>query len=86
MKNKMFKIARQMKEEGKDLARGKYVRGEGGEIMVQEEDIKRRWKKYFENLLNESNEHIVEEIVKTEGSIECITKEEIREALRDMKN
>ena len=41
------------------------------------EDIMERWKSYFEELLNEANEHHLEEESKVEGPIRGVTEEEV---------
>ena len=84
--NKMFRIARQMKTEGKDVVQGNFVKSETGEILVEEADIKIRWKEYFEGLLNKSSNFTIDEPIITEGPTERVTEEEVRSALCDMKN
>ena len=46
----------------------------------------RQWKQYFENLLNECNEHELELVGKVEGPIENVTSEIVERALKKMKN
>ncbi len=55
-KQKMFKMAKQMKEERKDVTGARYVKDEHGNIKVGEADIMQRWKRYFSELLNEENQ------------------------------
>ena len=57
----MFKIAKQMREERKDIVGGKYIKDEDENILVREQDIRERWRKYFEELLNEANPYEREE-------------------------
>ena len=40
-----------MKKERKDITGAKYVRGENGSILVEENEINERWKRYFDGLL-----------------------------------
>lgn len=56
-------------------------------MLTKEKDISlyKRWKEYFEKLLNESNEFVVGRVAPTEGPVEEITNEEIRSALASMK-
>ena len=49
----MFRIAQSMSEDRKDVKGAKYIKDENGKIKIKEEDIMRRWKQYFEKLLNE---------------------------------
>jgi hypothetical protein len=83
--NEMFKIAKQMKKERKDVLGAKYVKDDRGEIKVQEKEILERWATYFGELLNEENQHNIEETEGIEGPIEDITKEEVERALGEMK-
>ena len=55
--------------------------------MVEKSTMKSRWKKYFENLMNEENCRKNEKVTKTnkmKGKI--IKKEEVPRALKKMKN
>ena len=85
-KQKMFKIAKQMREERKDVAGGMYIKDENENILVEEQDIRERWRKYFEELLNEGNPYEVDEEEKVEGPVEEISETEIKRALKKMKN
>ncbi len=84
-KQKMFKIAKQMKEERKDVIGTRYVRDEHGNIKVEEADITQRWKRHFSKLLNEENQYELEDHLKVEGSILGVTEKEVKEALQKMK-
>ncbi len=81
----MFKIAKQMKEERKDVIGARYVKDEHGNIKVEEADIMERWKRYFCELLNEENQYELEDHLKFEGPKMGVTVEEVEEALRKMK-
>uniref|UniRef100_A0A6A7FPU9 Retrovirus-related Pol polyprotein LINE-1 n=1 Tax=Hirondellea gigas TaxID=1518452 RepID=A0A6A7FPU9_9CRUS len=85
-KGKMFRIAKQMRKDRKDIVGAMFIKDEAGDIKVEERGIMERWKRYFEQLLNEENEYEIEEIDRTEGPIGNITEEEVRMALRGMKN
>ena len=54
---KMFKIAKQMRKEKKDIVGSKYVRDENGTLKVKEEKVMERWRSYFSSLLNKTNEY-----------------------------
>ena len=63
------------------------IKSNNGEVMVEEEKVKQRWKEYFDNLLNQENpreqrETRAEEI---ERDVEDISAEDVRDALRRMK-
>mgnify|MGYP001793399979 CR=1 FL=1 len=51
----MFKIAKQMRKERKDIIGSKYLRNENGTLKVKEDEIMERWIIYFSSLLNERN-------------------------------
>ncbi len=77
----MFKMAKQMKEERKDVTGARYVKDEHGNIKVEEADIMQRWKRYFSEPLNEENQYEIEDHLQVEGSILGITEKEVEEAL-----
>lgn len=85
LKKEMFKIAKQMKKEKKDVVGAKYIKEEQGNIMVDEKEIMERWRRYFRGLLNEENDHNIEEVVMVEGPVERIKEEEVELALKNMK-
>ncbi len=84
-KQKMFKMAKQTKEERKDVINAKYAKDEHGNIKVEEADIMQRWKRYFSELLNEENQYKLEDHLKVEGPILGVTEKEVEEALQKMK-
>lgn len=75
----------QMKRERGDVVGAMFVK-DGGNIMVEKEMILERWSKYFNELLYEENEYTINETEKVEGPQEKITEEEVKEALKEMKN
>ena len=85
-KQKMFKIAKQVKKERKDVVGARYIKDEAGHIKVKDTDILQRWRRYFNELLNEENHHELEQHPKVEGPIIGVTEKEIRDALKSMKS
>ena len=61
--NEVFKIAKQRNRQSKDVQQ---VKSKTGEILMEEEKVKQRWKEYFDNLLNHENPRERKE-TKTEG-------------------
>ncbi|KAK3518544.1 hypothetical protein QTP70_001606 [Hemibagrus guttatus] len=57
-------------------------------VLTSEESVQRRWKEYFEELMNEENEREkrVEGVNSVEQEVDKIRKDEVRKALRRMKN
>ena len=63
------------------------VKDENGNVLRDNDEIKERWRSYFERLMNEENERIPTEVRESiAGPIVEITRQEIEGALRRMKN
>ncbi|KAK3513525.1 hypothetical protein QTP70_016466 [Hemibagrus guttatus] len=56
-------------------------------VLTSEESVQRRWKEYFEELMNEENEREkrVEVVNSVEQKVDKIRKDEVRKALKRMK-
>ena len=50
----LYRLARQRDRAGKDTAREGYK--ENGNVMVSSEAVLKRWKEYFEKLMNKEND------------------------------
>ena len=84
---KIYKIARAGQIRRQDLGKIGMIKDRNGRILQDEEQIKNRWKEYFNILLNVENERgELDEVAKTEGPINQISREEIKEAMRKMKS
>ncbi|KAK3556412.1 hypothetical protein QTP70_008101 [Hemibagrus guttatus] len=59
-----------------------------GRVFTSEENVQRRWKEYFEELMNEENEREkrVEGVNSVEQKVDKIRKDEVRKALKRMKS
>ncbi|KAK3526744.1 hypothetical protein QTP70_032114, partial [Hemibagrus guttatus] len=57
-------------------------------VLTSEESVQRRWKEYFEELMNEENkrEKRVEGVNSVEQKVDKIRKDEVRKALKRMKS
>ncbi|KAK3543213.1 hypothetical protein QTP70_013685 [Hemibagrus guttatus] len=57
-------------------------------MLTSEESVQRRWKEYFEELMNEENESEkrVEGVNSVEQKVDKIRKDEVRKALKRMKS
>ena len=53
--NELFKIAKQRNRQGKDVQQIRVIKSKTGEILMEEEKVKQRWKEYFDDLLNQEN-------------------------------
>ena len=85
--NEVFKIAKQRNRKSKDNQQVRVIKSKTGEILMEEEKVKHRWKEYFNNLLNHENPRERRE-TRTEGrkrDVEDISGEEVRIGLRKIK-
>ena len=83
----LFKIAKQRDRDSKDVQQAKVIKNKSGEVLVEEELVKQRWKEYFDNLLNQENPREVR-VTPAEANVrevEDITTEEVSKAMRKMK-
>ena len=64
------------------------IKDKDGKIIASEESVLRRWKKYFEELLNEENEreHRNEEPEKIRKRVDQIRKDEVRKEDENWKS
>ena len=55
--------------------------------MINSESVLKRWKEYFEKLMNEENNRgpLTEEPEVVSEEINCVSREEVKNALRRMK-
>ena len=53
--NEVFQLAKQRNRQSKDVQQVRVIRSKTGEILMEEEKLKQRWKQYFDNLLNHEN-------------------------------
>ena len=78
---KLCILARQRDRAGKDVQQVRVV------AMVNSESVLRRWKEYFEKLVDEENDGDpgTEEAEVVNEEVNCVSKEEVRNAIRGMK-
>ncbi|KAK3569482.1 hypothetical protein QTP86_031418 [Hemibagrus guttatus] len=82
----LYRLARQRDRDGKDVQQVRVIEDRNGRVLTSEESVQRRWKEYFEELMNEENER--EKRVEGVNSVEQnkIRKDEVRKALMRMKS
>ena len=63
------------------------IKGENGNVMVNSEAVLKRWKEYFEKLMNEENnrDSRTEEPKVVNEEVNCVSREEVKNALKRMK-
>ncbi|KAK3514502.1 hypothetical protein QTP70_018662, partial [Hemibagrus guttatus] len=84
----LYRLARQRDRDGKDVQQVRVIKDRDGRVLTSEESVQRRWKEYFEELMNEENEREkrVEGVNSVEQKVEKIRKDEVRKALKRMKS
>jgi len=83
----VFRIAKQIARERFDVTGVSCLKDEVGQIVVDSDGIKGRWKRYMERLLNVENEWDSNiESNPVLGPAEKITEKEVEEAIRAMKS
>ena len=83
---KLYKLARQRDRAGKEVQQVRVIKDENGNVMVNSEAVLKRWKEYFEKLMNEENnrEPRTEEAEVVNEEVNCVSRE-VKNALRRMK-
>ncbi|KAK3533292.1 hypothetical protein QTP70_014300 [Hemibagrus guttatus] len=84
----LYRLARQRDRDGKDVQQVRVIKDRDGRVLTSEESVQRRWKEYFEELMNEENEREkrVEGVNSVEQKVDKIRKDEVRKALKSLKS
>ncbi|KAK3524988.1 hypothetical protein QTP86_012195 [Hemibagrus guttatus] len=84
----LYRLARQRDRDGKDVQQVRVIKDRDGRVLTSEESVQRRWKEYFEELMNEENEREkrVEGVNSVEQKVDKIRKDKVRKALKRMKS
>ncbi|KAK3540907.1 hypothetical protein QTP86_004171 [Hemibagrus guttatus] len=84
----LYRLARQRDRDGKDVQQVRVIKDRDGRVLTSEESVQRRWKEYFEELMNEENERgkRVEGLNSVEQKVDKIRKDVVRKALKRMKS
>ena len=63
------------------------IKDKNGNVMVNSEPVLKRWKEYFEKLINKENNRDprIEEPEVVNEEVNCVSREELKNALRRMK-
>ena len=83
----LYKLARQRDRAGKDVQHVRVIKDENGNVMVNSEAVLKRWKEFFEKLMNEENnkDPRTEEPEVVNEEVNCVSREEVKNALKTMK-
>ncbi|KAI5106486.1 hypothetical protein C0J45_4183, partial [Silurus meridionalis] len=84
----LYRLARQRDRAGKDVLQVRAVKDGEGNVLTSEESVLRRGREYFEQLMNEENhrERRLEDVELVKQDVDRISKEEVRAAIKRMKN
>ncbi|KAK3575213.1 hypothetical protein QTP86_021994 [Hemibagrus guttatus] len=84
----LYRLTRQRDRDGKDVQQVRVIKDRDGRVLTSEESVQRRWKEYFEELMNEENEREkrVEGVNSVGQKVDKIRKDEVRKALKRMKS
>ncbi|KAK3518215.1 hypothetical protein QTP70_033908 [Hemibagrus guttatus] len=83
----LYRLARERDRDGKDVQQVRVIKDRDGSVLTSEESVQRRWKEYFEKLIEENErEKRVEGVNSVEQKVDKIRKDEVRKALKRMKS
>ena len=83
----IYRIVSERERKTKDTGKVFTVKDENGKVLKESEEIKKRWKIYFEELYNEENQRVeTEEADPVLGPVEEVTATEVKQAMKKMKN
>ncbi|KAI5624348.1 gastrula zinc finger protein XlCGF28.1-like [Silurus asotus] len=84
----LYRLARQRDRAGKDVLQVRAVKDGEGNVLTSEESVLRRWREYFEQLMNEENqrERRLDDVELVKQEVDRISKEEVRAAIKRMKS
>ena len=87
IEKELYKLARQRNRAGKDVQHVRVIKDENGNVMINSEAVLKRWKEYFEKLMNEENNRDprTEETEVVNEEVNCVSREEVKNSLRRMK-
>ena len=86
VEKELYRLARQRNRAEKDLQHVRFMKYKYGNAIVNLEAVLKRWKEYFEKLINEENDRELrtEEAEMVNEEINCVSREEVKNALKKM--
>ncbi|KAI5624691.1 hypothetical protein C0J50_15497 [Silurus asotus] len=84
----LYRLARQRDRAGKNVMQVRAIKDGDGNVLTSEESVLRRWREYFEQLMNEENERErgLDDVELVKQDVDKISKEEMRAAIKRMKS
>ena len=79
----LYRLARQRDRAGKDVQHVRVIKDENSNVMVNSEAVLKRWKEYFEKLMNKKNNRDLrtEEAKVVNEEVNCVSREEVKNVL-----
>ena len=68
----LYTLARQRDRAGKDAQQLRIMKDENGNVMVSSMAVLKRWKEYFEKLMNKNREPRTEEVEKVNEKVNYV--------------
>ena len=83
----LYRFARQRNRAGKDVQHVRVIKDENGNAMINSKAVLKKWKEYFEKLMNEENKRDsrIEEAKVFNEEVNSVSREEVKNALRRIK-
>ena len=83
----LYILARKRDRAGKNVQHVRIIKDENGNVRVNLEPVLKRWKEYFEKLMNEENNRDprTEEAEMVNEEVNCVSREKVKNAIRRMK-
>ncbi|KAI5622223.1 hypothetical protein C0J50_18218 [Silurus asotus] len=84
----LYRLARQRDRAGKDVLQVRAIKDGEGNVLTSEESVLRRWREYFEQLMNKENpsERRLDDVELVKQDVDRISKEERRAENKRMKS
>ena len=82
----LYRLARQRDRAEKDVQHVRVIKDKNGNVMVSSEAVLKRWKEYFQKLMNKENDRDprTEEAEVVNEEVNCVSRE-VKNPLRRMK-
>ena len=83
----LYRLAKQRDRAGKYVLHVRAIKDENGNVMVNSEAVLKRWKEYFEKIMNKENNRDLrtEEAEVVNEEVNCVSRKKVKNALRRMK-
>ena len=85
--NAVYRVAKQRDRTIKDVQQVRMIKDERGGVLTRAEEVLKRWKDYFEGLMNVENpkERRESGAQTIDSEVQAVNKEEVKKAFKKMK-